>query len=258
LSRVKGGATIKFGVDAKFHPFSSYNADNLAGTYQDASLAVYGAAQPLLFTLNAGNPLVVSEQDDYAWFLQTERQFPRLGLFAGVRHEFQSHLDRHANLAPRLAAAWVLDRERKTIMRVGAGVFYDRRPPIILEQVDRFNGINEVQYIIENPLLPVVNPAQLASSRMTTVYTLDPTMTLPRTYQASATLERQLRGGSIATADYTFERGTHLLRTRNFNAPMPRTLMRPDPSRGNVDQIESSASSRGEILNLTLKRPTNE
>ena len=258
LGRVKGPTTIKFGVDAKFHPFSSFNADNFGGTYQYASLSAYEAAQPLLFTLNAGNPLVVSEQDDYAWFLQTERQFRRLTLFAGIRHEFQSHLDRHANLAPRLAAAWALDRDRKTILRVGAGVFYDRRPPIILQQVVRFNGINELQYVIENPPLPVVNPAQLVPPQMTTVYQIDPTMTLPRTYQASATLERQLGGGFVATADYTFERGNHLLRTRNINAPMPVTLVRPDPERGNVDQIESSASSLGNILNITLKSRANK
>jgi hypothetical protein len=253
LGRVKGATTIRFGVDAKFHPFSTFNADNFGGTYQYASLAAYDAAQPLLFTLNAGNPLVISEQDDYAWFLQTERQFRRLTLFAGVRHEFQSHLDRHANLAPRLAAAWALDQDRKTILRLGAGVFYDRRPPIILQQVDRFNGINEVQFIIENPPLPVVNPEQLVPPQMTTVYQIDPTMTLPRTYLASATLERQLTGGFVATADYTFEQGNHLLRTRNINAPMPVTLVRPDPDRGNVDQIESSASSRGNILNITVK-----
>jgi hypothetical protein len=70
LSRVKGPATIKFGVDAKLHPFSSFSADNFGGTYQYASLAAYEAEQPLLFTLNGGNPLVISEQDDYAWFLQ--------------------------------------------------------------------------------------------------------------------------------------------------------------------------------------------
>jgi hypothetical protein len=43
-------------------------------------------------------------------------------------------------------------------------------------------------------------------------------------------------------ADYQFQRGTHLLRGRNVNAPLP-GAGRPDPSAGNVTQIESSGNS---------------
>lgn len=255
LSLVKGSWTIKLGADAKLHPFRSYDADNFGGTYQFASLAAYQAGQPLLYTLNAGNSLIVSDQDDYAWFLQTEKQFSRVTLFAGVRHEFQSHFDRYGNLAPRVAAAWALDRDRKTILRAGAGVFYDRRPPVILQQVERFNGKNSLQYVIENPTFPVIDPSSVIAPQMTTIYQLDANMTLPRIYQASSTLERQLSGGFVATADYTYQRGDHLFRTRNINAPLPVTFLRPNPDLGNVDQIESSASSRGNILNVTVKSP---
>jgi hypothetical protein len=123
LSVVKGSLTLKVGAEARLHPFRSYSADNFGGTYQFASLAGYMAGQPLLFTINAGNPLIVSDQDDYAWFLQIEKQFSRVTLFAGVRHEFQSHFDRYGNLAPRIAAAVSLDRSRQTVLRLGTGVF---------------------------------------------------------------------------------------------------------------------------------------
>lgn len=260
VSWVKGSLTLKGGAEARLHPFHSFSADNFGGTYQFASLATYEANQPLLFSLNAGNPLIESSQDDYAWFLQSEKQWGRMTLFAGVRHEWQSHLERHANLAPRVALAIALDRRRQTVLRIGAGIFYDRRPPTILQQASRFNGVNTLQYLIQNPTF-LANSTLLPGQALqvqTTTYPIDPSMTLPRIYQASATLERQLPGGVVATGDFTYQRGTHLFRTRNINAPLPVSLVRPSPNGGNVDQIESSASSRGEIFNLTVKSPPNK
>ena len=92
LSLVKGSLTLKAGAEARLHPFIRYSADNFGGTYQFASLAGYEAGQPILYTVNTGHPLIISDQDEYAWFLQTEKQFSRVTLFVGVRHEFQSAL----------------------------------------------------------------------------------------------------------------------------------------------------------------------
>jgi hypothetical protein len=255
LSMQQHSLTWRAGIEANYHPFQSYSADDFGGAYQFASLSAYEAGQPIVYTLNSGNPLIISEQDDYAWFLQTEKQWPRVTLFAGIRHEFQTHFSRYGNLAPRLAAAWALDQDRKTILRAGAGVFYDRRPPVVLQQALRFNGLNTLQYIIENSSFPIGSLAGPSGLQPTTIYPLDPDVKFPRIYQTSATLERQLAGGFVTTADFTYQRGEHLFRTRNINAPLPVIGTRPNPDEGNVDQIESSASSRGSVLNITLKAP---
>ncbi len=257
LSGVHGSLSIKAGLEARFHPFRNFNADNYGGTYQFSSLADFLARQPMVYTVNAGNPLIIGEQDDYDWYLQLEKHYQRLTWFAGVRHEFQSHFYHYDNLAPRLAIAWSPDRYKKTIIRLGAGIFYDRRPPVILQQVLRFNGVNALSYVVENPPFPVLNPTSLVSVQPTTIYQLDPGMTFPRIYQTSATVEHQLSSGFVATAEYTYQRGEHLFRTRNINAPLPGTGLLPNPSEGDVDQIESSASSRGDIVNVTVKSPPN-
>ncbi len=257
LAATRGSLTIKVGVEARFHPFRNFSADNYGGTYQFASLSAYLANDPSLYVVNAGDPLITGEQDDYDWYLQLEKQYRRVTLFAGVRHEFQSHFDRYGNVAPRLALAWSPDRGRKTVLRLGGGIFYDRRPPVILQQVLRFNGVNTLSYVIENPPFPVLNPALLIAMQPTATFQLDQSMTFPRMYQTSATIERQLPSGFIVTGEYTYERGDHLFRTRNINAPLPVTGILPNPHAGNVDQIESSASSRGDLLNITLKSPPN-
>jgi hypothetical protein len=255
LDGTHGSLSIKAGAEARFHPSSNFNADNFGGTYEFPSLAAYLANAPSIFTINAGNPLITEEQDEYDWYLQLEKQYQRFTLWAGVRHEFQSHFDRYENLAPRLALSWAPGK--KTVIRLGGGVFYDRRPPVILQQVLRFNGVNVRSYVIDNPTLPLLNPASLIATQPPTIFQLDPAMTFPRIYQTSATIERQLPSGFVATAEYTYQRGDHLFLTRNINAPLPLTGMLPNPEQGDVDQIESSAASRGNIVNITLKSPPN-
>lgn len=257
VSYTKGPNTWKFGLDAKFHPFRSYNADNFGGTYTFASLAGYEARQPALFTISTGNPLLSFQQNDYAWFAQYERKIGSASLFAGVRHEFQSGLSRYGNLAPRIAAAFAPGKDHRTVIRVGAGVFYDRRPPPLLEQSLRFNGIQTQQYILDNPPFPVADPTSLGTQVPTAVWRIDPNLAFPRIYQASATIERQLPGGFMLVADYTYQRGDRLFRARDINAPLPGTALLPFPNEGFIGQIESSATSRGNILNWTLKSPPN-
>lgn len=255
LSFSKGPSTWKFGVDAKFHPFRTYNADNFGGTYSYASLAAYEAQQPDLFTITTGNPLLTFHQNDYAWFVQYERKIGSASLFAGVRHEFQSGVSQYGNLAPRLAVAFAPGRDRLTVIRVGAGVFYDRRPPPLLEQSLRYNGIQTEQYVLANPVYPVIDLATVGSLVPASIWRVDSSLAFPRIYQASTTLERQLPGGFVIVSDYTYQRGNHLYRARDINAPLPESVARPFPDQGNVDQIESSASSRANLLSWTLKSP---
>lgn len=257
VSYAKGPSTLKFGLDAKFHPFRTYDADNFGGTYSFASLAAYEAGQPALFTISTGNPLLSFQQNDYAWFAQYERKIGSASLFAGVRHEFQSGMSRYGNLAPRIAAALAPGKDHRTIIRVGAGVFYDRRPPPLLEQSLRFNGIQTQQYILDNPPFPIADPTGLGTQVPTAVWRIDPNLVFPRIYQASATIERQLPGGFMLVSDYTYQRGDHLFRARDINAPLPGTGLLPFPNEGFIGQIESSATSRGNVLNWTLKSPPN-
>jgi hypothetical protein len=222
---------------ANFHPFQTYNADNFGGTYTFASLADYEADKPALFTLATGNPMLSFQQNDYAWFAQYERRIGNVSAFAGVRHEFQSGVSRFGNPAPRLSVAYAPGRDHRTVIRAGAGVFYDRRPPL-LEQTLRYNGIQTQQYIVTNPPYPLTDPTALQTVQSTCVWRIDPGLTLPRVYQAGTTVERQLPGGFVLASDYTYERGTHVFRARNINAPLPGTGLLPYPDQGYIYQIE--------------------
>src|SRR5206468_11120681 len=75
----------------------------------------------------------------------------------------------------------------------------------------------------------------------------------PYNINSSISLEQQLPKGLALTLSWDSIRGVHLYRSRNINAPFadappnplrPGTLLPPDPSQGNINQLESSGLSR--------------
>jgi hypothetical protein len=95
----------------------------------------------------------------------------------------------------------------------------------------------------------------LGSQLPSAVWRIDPNLVFPRTCQASRpSSERQLPAGFVLVSDYTYQRGNHLFRARDINAPLLASGLRPYPDQGDIYQIESSASSRGNVVNWTLKR----
>src|SRR5262249_50013756 len=52
-----------------------------------------------------------------------------------------------------------------------------------------------------------------------------------------------LTSNSTISVAYDYIRGNHVYRSRNINAPLPHSLVRPDPTQGNIWQLESSGLS---------------
>jgi len=65
---------------------------------------------------------------------------------------------------------------------------------------------------------------------------------MPYLFQASIGVETKPFNLIRLMTNYQYQRGVHLLRGRNLNAPIP-GVGRPDPTVGNITDIESSANS---------------
>jgi hypothetical protein len=76
-------------------------------------------------------------------------------------------------------------------------------------------------------------------------------MKMPYIEQASFGVERQLAKNLQFMGIYLYQRGVHLSRSHNINAPFE-GLGRPSPNDGNIVQIESTANSSFRILSLNL------
>ena len=178
---------------------------------------------PSEFLLTAGNPLANVNIFDAGMYLQDDwRIKPNLSLSAGLRYEVQTGISDHVDFAPRVGVAWAPGkRNTKTVIRAGAGIFYDRFPSSLLLNAALLNGITQTQYIVRNPSFfpEVPDPESLAALKAT--YQVDARLHAPAMIQAAAGLERQLPHGLSVAVNYSGTRGIHQLLTRDINAPFP-------------------------------------
>ena len=194
---------------------------------------------PSQLTITAGNPGAGVRQLDAGIFAQDDWKLrPNFTLSLGLRYEAQDHVADKTDLAPRVAFAWSpggsANAAPKTVIRGGSGIFYDRFSEALTLQASRFNGIEEQQFIITDPLVlasvfpKVPSIATLESSATPqNIFRVAGNLTAPYIIQSSISLEQQLPRKFTLTATYINARGLHNLRSRDINAPFPGTLPPP-------------------------------
>ncbi|NOT64121.1 MAG: hypothetical protein HOP19_28230, partial [Acidobacteria bacterium] len=244
--------TLRGGWQQEYDRVSDFSATNFNGTFTFANLNQYalalaGPGRAQQFSLNRGNPQLDYSMWRSAWFVNDDwRLNNRLTLSLGLRHEFQTQLGDANNFAPRIGLALAPSKGRKTVIRFGGGIFYNRLLGNLFENTLRFNGVRQQSIVIANAQFPdpfVGNPVIQTQTRNTIRRTLDPSLHAPQTISFSSSLERQLPLGLTTSTTYTFSRGLHQFRTRNVNAPLNGEFPL-GAATGALYQIESSASSR--------------
>jgi outer membrane receptor protein involved in Fe transport len=124
-----GKHTIKFGVDIpdiSRRAFDDFT--NQAGTYSFASLADYQASQPFSYLVQSGQGHVTFLERTVAGVFEDNiRVTPNLSVAAGVRYYWQNYFhDIAHDVAPRLSFAYAPAAKGSTVIRGGAGFFFDR------------------------------------------------------------------------------------------------------------------------------------
>jgi uncharacterized membrane protein YgcG len=242
---------------------------------------------PSQFTVAGGNPEASVSQVDLGLFVQDEwRLRPNLNVTLGLRYENQSNISSHFNLAPRIFFAWAPGGsttgtigqfgagQPKFVIRGGFGFFYDRLSESATLQENRFDGQNQLRFIVPgfitnaqgqrvvNPLLDnvVFSPdGTVVQSTVPTIAQLQAFQAVqsrtviadnyqaPRSFLAAINVERQLPYNFTVFAVLFTYNTRHALVQRNINAPLPGVFdaqgrpVRPDQSLGDVYQYESSA-----------------
>jgi hypothetical protein len=239
-SFVHGANLMKFGIRVRASSLDNYSTSNFNGTFTFISLAAYASAlqglggAPSQYSVTAGRQLASVHQVDAAPWIQNDwRVLPNFTLSTGLRYEIQTNLSDKRAWAPRASIAWGIGkspapgRTPKTVLRVGAGIFYSRIDQNWTLQAERQNGINQQFFVINNPtFFPIAPPpAQLASSlQPQAIQLLDPANTSPRILQSAVSLERQLPKNITVSASYSNYRGVHQSRQRDINTPLPGTF----------------------------------
>jgi len=243
--------TLHFGADARTRFFNVSDFTNFGGTFEFASLSQFQSGTPYVFRINQGRPIASFSIQEAGGFVQDEiRVRPSLVLDLGVRHDWQSSLPNRKGIAPRLAVSYA-PGDQKTVIRAGAGVFYERLTEVAQQQARLLDGVRVMQLVIPNPTFPAI-PNLTVSSVPTSIVRLAPNITSPYLVQASLGLERELWSKGHLTVEYQMLRGIHLFRSHNINAPLPLTGLRPNPNFLNINQVESTARMRSHAVTATF------
>ncbi|MEP7364216.1 MAG: carboxypeptidase-like regulatory domain-containing protein [Acidobacteriota bacterium] len=218
--------------------------------YTPAQIRLLGGGASQL-TINGGNPQAGVRQWDTGLFGTWDwRASARTTVSAGLRWEDQTNISNHNNFAPRIGVAYALDgrngKATKTVLRLGGGVFYDRVDDSLTLNSRRFNGVNQVNYIVPNPDFYPNTPTtdQLAPfANVATIRQLSSDLKSAYVIQTSAGIERQLPKSTTMAVNYIFTRGVNMLRSRNINTPALDGT-RPYGNIGNIFLNESTGFSR--------------
>jgi hypothetical protein len=245
ISYATASHSLKIGGDAQRVKSTFIDLSDASGTFSFSSAGDFLAAIPNRYRQNF---LTQSTQRNtyLGFFGHNEwRLRSNLTFSFGVRWENESIVRDRNNFAPRIAAAYDPFKSGKTVIRLGAGIFYNRA---LLRTIDDFTLGTQQLFFDTNDLIDPVNgkllnadqrrafiAANLSFPRTLTADSalvrqfgvlntgfsrrLDPTLRIPESYQANLGFERELGRNFVFEANYTWNRGIHLWREFNVNAP---------------------------------------
>jgi hypothetical protein len=259
-SYANGKHQLSFGIDVP--DISRRGLDdftNRAGTYTFASSANYSAGTPSTYLVQTGQGHVAFLEKIFCGFFEDNiRLKPNFSLYLGVRYYWQNYFhDDSNNFAPRIGFAYSPTVKSKTVIRGGAGIFYDRTGPSPIGDLLHFNGVNLLRFLLDSPAQYPVLPSDL-SGVPTSIVTLDPRAQIPYTLQYSIGVERQITTKTTFSGVYIGNRGIGVFRSIDANAPLPGNIVRPDPDVGQVREMQSSGYLKGNALELTFRGKLNK
>ncbi|MGH8515660.1 MAG: hypothetical protein ACREV8_17310, partial [Gammaproteobacteria bacterium] len=221
-----GAHSLKFGGDVQWIKSTFIDLSDASGTFDFDSFGDFLANRPSRFRQNflttstqKNTYIGVFAQDDW-------RLLPNLLVSYGLRWETETILGDRNNFGPRFAFAYDPFKSGKTVIRGGAGIFYNRA---LLRTIDDFT-LGAQQLFLDTDDIPVAQRAAVLaqitfpqplteSSPIVRQFgtlnagfsrRLDPSLRIPESYQANVGIERELPKRWVAEANYTYNRGIHL------------------------------------------------
>jgi hypothetical protein len=247
-------ATLRAGFDGWHRRDSSITESNFTGEFTFSDLESYRLGKPLKYRVTRGDPLLEMGQLQMGFFVQEDLRITnRFTLMAGARYETQTNLSDRNNLDPRLGFAYAVGGS--TVIRGGAAVFHQRVEANAVQQLLRLDGKRQYEILIDNPGWPdpfVSGNLQIVPPASRRVRA--PDLVAPYNAITSVSFERTLPANLFLTISAEYNRGVKLLRSRNLNAPLPGTGLKPFPEEGHIYQLESTGKSEYKNVRVSMRQ----
>ena len=295
----RGNHLVKAGIDARlirqdaFRDVQARGTLTFAGAFTGNPMSDLLSGLPTFTTLaQLDNPQRL-RTESYAGFVQDSyRVRPNVTLSAGLRYDLTSppvDVDDRATLynpqtgnlqpvgtngfpragydtdrnnwAPRLGAAWTVDRAATTVVRGAYGIHYNHSALAPSEGLYFSAPYFAFAAYFTSPLgfvtltdpwprnfpIPTPNPATGFQRDLRTPYL----------HEFNVTLQRQLGSTRVAELAYVGSRGRNLIAARDANQPRPSTAtpnLRPDPRFADITFTESRARSEFDSLQARFQQ----
>ncbi len=237
ISHQRGAHALRAGVDVLFNSDTINFPRSYRGAYTFSSLANFlaGTYNNSGFTQTFGVVDVSQSNPNVGLYLQDEwKAGSTLTLNLGMRYDLQmleTITTDTNNVSPRMGFAWSPFASRRTVVRGGTGLYFDRVPlralaNALLSARNTADLANLQQTSISlspsqagAPVFPNILPAAIPAVTLVNLTTMDRGLQNAYSRQASLEIEHQLGGKATVSAAYQYVKGIGLLMSINQNVP---------------------------------------
>ncbi|MDQ6677084.1 MAG: carboxypeptidase regulatory-like domain-containing protein [Acidobacteriota bacterium] len=280
ISHQAGSHALRAGADFLYNGLTITFPRSIRGSYSFSSLNNFlqGVYNNSGFTQTFGNPVVTQTNPNAGFYAQDEWKVKSsLTVNTGIRYDLQFlnaiATDRN-NVSPRAGFAWSPFASRRTVVRGGFGLFYDRVPLRALANALLSSG-NTTSITSSNQLSVSLSPTQtgapafpnilpaggLPAGVLVNFTTMQRHIQNAYSGQGSFEIEQQLNNRASFSVAYEHLRGLHLIASVNQNVPTCVATglnngCRPNTAYGNNNQYSSVADSHYDGLHISfVQRP---
>jgi hypothetical protein len=243
--------TMRSGFQGWHRRMRSISEDNFFGEFTFSDLASYRAGKPLKYRVTCCDPLFKLSQTQIGLFSQNDLKLTKtFTLMLGVRYQMQTNTIDRNSVDPRIGFAYAIGNA--TVIRGGVGIFNQGVGFNSVETYSRVDGKRIYEIQIDNPGWP--DPFASGSIRPRSRRQIAPNMRMAYLPVGQIGVERSLPNNLFVTLAYDFVRNIGGVRTRDINAPLPGTVIRPNPNEGQVIQYQSSGLSTNQHIKATMRQ----